>query len=641
MTWDIPSASLFSLKVTGGTPCQGKDLSPKVGECINAGYPYGYVLFDKLTVDVYSGPDGKGENLKSITIEVVVNNGNKYPYDASGILIMDYSKEKSIYKPNWWECRNYFSVTAPSLHVLPRLPIITNEWYSGQGNTNSKPVVGESFWVIDYGDDPGRWTAENGSIYQSTAGSSGNFSSRAFPVKIAGNNPDWTFSGGVGVAKEGVWQIDIKIGSNGNLPFCETFYLAERFDFHWGPEYYSDGQGGGEGEKKVHTGFSREIDIMETGWKPSGPQINLPGDGGTKEHPQPVTSWNPFDPNFKSVSLKPWTDVGGAPTDGFITFGCLIRDDELWLYAYLWDGQQWYCTPAIKRAGPYIQGSPFVPYIGTWCDKNNKTSEGWKTGYHNFIYLPPDDPKIAGKNPRDNPEAFGLPLSAGWQLIPGKMSTVSVAADGTVWGVNSEGNVCRYVGGSAGWERGPGEPPYPTGVKAVAVGSATNLWILGDHSISTYDFDSREWVTLSGDFDFSCISAAADGTVLGVSNVSSESGNVYKYRADAQWDVLPGNLNLTVVAAGSSANIWGVDNAGKIYKYNGQGWDSVAGSLSTISVANDGTVWGTDSEENVYRLDGGTNWKVVPFTRFGAVAVGSAKSVWGVNSIGAIYRYVV
>ena len=35
----------------------------------------------------------------------------------------------------------------------------------------------------------------------------------------------------------------------------------------------------------------------------------------------------------------------------------------------------------------------------------------FETGYKNYIYLAQDDSKIVGKNPKDNPEAFGSVLN--------------------------------------------------------------------------------------------------------------------------------------------------------------------------------------------------------------------------------------
>jgi hypothetical protein len=277
-------------------------------------------------------------------------------------------------------------------------PIITNQgWSNGQGNSDSSPIVGESFWVQDYGmDEPGRWTAEGGAIYQSTARIRGNnVGSRAYPIKIGTGAPDLAFSGGVGVACEGLWQIDIRIGSNGRSSnnFCETFYLAKRADLTPGPSHYTDGNPGTPPN-------TTEIDIMETKWRDGCPNINLPNGSNT--------GWNPK-PDY-GITMPPWTDVGGAPTADFITFGCLIRGNDLWLYAYKPVPQtQWYCTKKVpKNNSNYDNKTPFVPYIGTWSAGNEPG--GFKTGYKNFIYLPKDDPKIKDKNPHDHPEAFGPAL---------------------------------------------------------------------------------------------------------------------------------------------------------------------------------------------------------------------------------------
>jgi len=404
MIWDIDQASTFSLSVTGGIPFTDQTLHPNIAESINPGYPYGYVLFDTLNVDIYSGSIASGKKIGSTTIRMVTQGGNTYPLDDNNILQLTYDGSQSKYpSDDYWKQLHYFKVAAPGLQAGP--PIITNAgWSSGQGNTDSKPTVGENFWVQDYGmDENGRWTADGGSIYQSTEALSAygnNVGSRAYPIHIENGAPAWDVSGGVGVAFDGVWQIDIKIGSNGQSDnaFCETFYLAERANLSVGPSHYADGSGGAEG------GVSREIDILETKWngdgKGIGPQVNLPNGGNT--------GWNPNSP-YINKRIANWSDVGGAPTKDFITFGCLIRDDTLWFYAYT-GVNQWYCSEAIPKNSAYDQKYPFAPYIGTWSSAKN--SGGFKTGYKNFIYLPHDNPKIAGKNPKDNPSAFGQALIA-------------------------------------------------------------------------------------------------------------------------------------------------------------------------------------------------------------------------------------
>ena len=148
MIWGIPPTSGFYLRVTGGKAFSGQDLHPPVGVYITPGWPYKYVLFDTLNIDIYgdSNPPA-GEKLESTTITMIRKDQLTYPLDVNNILKMTYVPSLSEYPPDdpyHWKSRNYFEVTAPGLRLRP--PTITNDgWSSGQGNTHSEPIVGESF----------------------------------------------------------------------------------------------------------------------------------------------------------------------------------------------------------------------------------------------------------------------------------------------------------------------------------------------------------------------------------------------------------------------------------------------------------------------------------------------------------------
>mgnify|MGYP003650800831 CR=1 FL=1 len=198
----------------------------------------------------------------------------------------------------------------------------------------------------------------NPSLWLITELIEGNTGSRIYAVKLV-EGDKWSFEQGIGVAKDGLWQIDIQIGSDGLAPFCETFYLAERKNLAPGVSNYLDGNGGGD----KGGGFGREIDVMETQWQhnPAGPQASLANVGGG-------TAWNS---SYGSV---------------------------------------WYCSDAIPNTNTgYNQEGNFVAYIGTW-NKHQVSTTGFSTGYNNFIYLSEDDPKIKGKNPKDDPKSFGNTL---------------------------------------------------------------------------------------------------------------------------------------------------------------------------------------------------------------------------------------
>jgi len=404
MSFAIDPSQQISIRTGSGG---NNSYSPPSGTVINPGSPYNYVNFDWLVIDVFAAPDAQ-QYVATTTIKM--DNNTPVGSNASDtILNFTYIKDTSI---NGTTVHMY-NISSNLVKTVP--PIITNAgWSNGLGNTNATLITPNSYWVQDYGfDDVGRWTTDGGAIYQSTAAStvatSPTFGSRAYPVNILNSSYDVDASA-PGTGFDGMWQIDIKIGSNGasNNLYCETFYLAERANLSWGPSNYSDGSDAGG-----DAGYSREIDIMETKWNGGsstvfGPQVNIPNGGNT--------GWNTTNSICvnKGLEMAPWSDVGGAPTPDFVTFGALISNNTLWFYAYKSDGTQWYASDPIPLSNSsYTQKYPFVPYIGTWTDKSTTTPGGFETGYKNFVYLKSTDSKISGKNPKDNPTSFGPILLSG------------------------------------------------------------------------------------------------------------------------------------------------------------------------------------------------------------------------------------
>jgi hypothetical protein len=387
----------------------GNQAKPKAESTIKPGATFQNV--DGLTwkIDVY---DSAGQTLLYPTTAILMCNSNQnnlYSY------VMD-----DQYKITWTytEYKNNQSYQNMTINLAP--PVVTNTgWVSGMGNSLSTATEGNSFWGIDYGDEPDRWTVTSDAIYQPNQGidynGGTNYGSRAFPVALGSN---FVASPGPGGAKDGLWQLDIKAGTTGlsNDSYIETFYLAERINPAVGTSNYMDGSPKG-GKNNAPGGWGLEIDIMETRWNAGGgrigPQINLPtGLGGNNST---FTGWT-TDSTYYNTVLGLWSDpgIGGMPNPQFVTYGALIRGNSLWIYAYKPDGSFWYSTPEIKNSGTYAYTSPLYPYIGTWADPINYGTETinnvTKTGYSNYIYLSADDPKIQGFNPYDNPDKFGAAL---------------------------------------------------------------------------------------------------------------------------------------------------------------------------------------------------------------------------------------
>jgi hypothetical protein len=456
MKWGIAEEYGFALQVTGGTPYTNQTLNPPVGTMLvpSSGASYGYVIFNSLNMDIWAL---NGTKLGSITAKTKyvksgdvpppgISSGQNYPYSSGNFsgstylqgatLAFTYDPSKSTsddnpWKESWWYDLSIF----PASFNLGPAVIPNAGWSNGLGNVESIGVNGQNFWAIDYGMDfiPNssnlddyRWYAKDNAIWQSTKNIRGYGSgSRAYAVQLQqdATTGEWSGAEGTGVAYDGCWQIDIKIGSDGTLnsglpgkngtqTFCETFYLAERQALFPGVANYLDGSDAGGSQKNSQ--YGREIDIMETSWNgygattstPPGPQVNLPNGSATGWLQDPQNGQDGV--NQKTAD---WSAVGGAPTSDFVTFGVLIQDDKIWFYANKPNGDQWYCIgPIAKTNTAYQQAGPFVPYIGTWNNTDPSTmapSGGFATGYKNFVYLPNSDAKIDGFNPKDNPEKFG------------------------------------------------------------------------------------------------------------------------------------------------------------------------------------------------------------------------------------------
>ena len=234
-TWGWNNTSPYDLELTA---VSGAGASPAVGTVIAAGASVSGFVGDTFEFDIL--PAGGSEILGHSVINVL-NNGNDYLLDTNNLATFNYNaddSEASGYTVNWQDI---------AINLAPA--VIPNDgWTGGMGNTSPAVTPGQSFWALDYGSETGRWTIEDGAAWQSNApfdsGGGTNYGSRAFPASLDAN---YQASYGPGSGFDGLWQMDIKIGSTGSSDnsFVETFYLAEREDPRVGLQYYADGSADG------------------------------------------------------------------------------------------------------------------------------------------------------------------------------------------------------------------------------------------------------------------------------------------------------------------------------------------------------------------------------------------------------------
>ncbi len=211
-----------------------------------------------------------------------------------------------------------------------------------------------------------------------------------------------------------------------------------------------------------------------------------------------------------------------------------------------------------------------------------------------------------------------------WRRMPGVLKQVSIAEDGTIWGVSSTDVIFRWSGSA--WQQTAGQ------LSQVSVGTASRVWGVNANG-AVYQRSSRGgWTNIVAPVPMVMVAAAADGTVWGL----GRGGEVYNFRGKKGWGRVSGSLKH--LSVGSAKHIWGIDSNGKVVRWNRKGWSTVTGSLTNVTVGADGTVWGTNASDQIYRWMGSSWQRTSGAAR--QVAVGKAGLVWHLNSRGYMYRWV-
>jgi hypothetical protein len=223
----------------------------------------------------------------------------------------------------------------------------------------------------------------------------------------------------------------------------------------------------------------------------------------------------------------------------------------------------------------------------------------------------------------------GASPTSAWQQMPGALSQVSVGSDGTVWGINSAGQVYMFNPQTQTWQQAPGL------FTQVAVGSSGFVWALNAAGqIFRYDPTLQGWDQIPG--TLSQIAVGSDGDVWGINS----SAQVYHFNSATQtWSQIPGAL--AQIAVGYDGAIWGINAAQQVYRFNPgtQNWQQIPGALKRVAVGADGDVWGINNAGQTYHFNSlSQGWDNAPGS-LAQIAVGSASNVWGIDAAGAIWRF--
>ncbi len=161
-----------------------------------------------------------------------------------------------------------------------------------------------------------------------------------------------------------------------------------------------------------------------------------------------------------------------------------------------------------------------------------------------------------------------------------QFSMVDMANDGTLWGLNTDGQAARYSNG--GWVI---DDPALT-FTSLTVGSASVVWGIGTDT-NLYQFSYSNLAQLDSSVSMRSISVASDGTVCGVDT----AGFLRILGADGKWGAQSGDALL--VSAISKNAVVGCRSAdsGGVSLWSGNGWSYTNLQSSQLSAGSDGTVW--------------------------------------------------
>jgi hypothetical protein len=145
----------------------------------------------------------------------------------------------------------------------------------------------------------------------------------------------------------------------------------------------------------------------------------------------------------------------------------------------------------------------------------------------------------------------GVPPLSLWKQVAGALKHISAAADGSVWGVNSDDKIFRRDSAAGVWERISGE------LKQVSVGSSGNIWgVNSDDEI--FQWNGSGWNQIAGALKY--VSAPAVGSVWGV---NSDDKIFRRNSGSDRWDEIEGQLKQ--ITTGSRDKTWGVNSDDEIY----------------------------------------------------------------------------
>jgi len=231
---------------------------------------------------------------------------------------------------------------------------------------------------------------------------------------------------------------------------------------------------------------------------------------------------------------------------------------------------------------------------------------------------------------------FASVASAGWLLVAGKATDVTVGGDGTTYIVGSEkGGYGIYKYDDGDWDKVEGASGYK-----IAAENNGNVW--------TVDMEGVIWQYRAEKGKWRVVPGKATDIAIGPDNtpyiVGSEKGGyrVFKY-VDGDWENIGGLEAAYRISVDKDNNVWTVNEEGGIYQFRADRgkWRGIAGKATDIGAGANGGVVICGSEKGGFGIYEFIDeaWEKLEGESGITVGVNAEGKPWITNQDGAIFKY--
>eukprot|EP00163_Fabomonas_tropica_P022009 TRINITY_DN3836_c0_g1_i2.p1 TRINITY_DN3836_c0_g1~~TRINITY_DN3836_c0_g1_i2.p1 ORF type:complete len:778 (+),score=285.84 TRINITY_DN3836_c0_g1_i2:295-2628(+) len=233
-----------------------------------------------------------------------------------------------------------------------------------------------------------------------------------------------------------------------------------------------------------------------------------------------------------------------------------------------------------------------------------------------------------------SPSDGGAEGKRNWKLLHKQLRKVAATEQEDLYGVDMQGRVVEFKPAEVdtsdlSWTRVPGR------VDKVCVSDSKTVYGLDNGVVLKYNFEKKTWNVLDGVRlkEFSC---GCDGSIWGM----KEAGEVYRRQsAKYGWERVSGSSDVVHVGVGKADVAWALDAAGRplVWSTKDSTWLKYKGDLASIDVACDGTAWGVDKSGVVWEHDSiSGKWAKLGV---GASQVAPGRNTYVISTKGWLFKY--